>query len=93
MKLGTVLTTVAAATLVVAQPALAATRSASSLPAAGVKIGAVENRVGSRLNQSEDMVGVTALPIIAVIAALVFLGLVVLDEDSFDDIDELPDSP
>ena len=93
MKLATLVTTVAAATLVVAQPALAATRSASSLPASGMKISSVESRAGSRLGASEDGVGVGVLPIVAIIAVLVALGLLVLDDDSFEGIDDLPDSP
>jgi len=95
MKLGTVLTTVAAATLVVAQPALAATRSASSLPAAGVKITSVESRVGSPINGSEDIAVSSAvfLYMVGILGALAFLIFVVVDEDSFDDVDELPDSP
>lgn len=93
MKLGTALSALAAATLVVAQPALAATRSASSLPAAGVKVTSVEKRAASRLGASEDFVGVTVLPLIFVGLALAFLATQVLDEDSFDDIDDLPDSP
>jgi hypothetical protein len=93
MKLGTVLTTIAAATLVAAQPALAATRSASSLPAAGAKISSVEGRSGSRIGQSEELAGFGALWIVALVGALAFLVLVVADEDSFDDVDDLPASP
>jgi len=95
MKLGTVLTSIAAATLVAAQPAMAATRSASSLPAPGVKVSSVEGRSGSQVRGGEDLVfGSAAFLFIAGIigfaAALLF---VVADEDSFDDIDDLPDSP
>lgn len=93
MRLGTVLTTLAAATLVVAQPALAATRSASSLPAVGAKVFSVEGRTGSRLGTSEELVGLGFIWIIAIAGVLAVLGLVVADENSFDDIDDLPDSP
>ena len=93
MKLGTVLTTLAAATLVVAQPALAATRSASSLPAVGAKVSSVEGRVGSQMKRGEEAVGVGFLPLIGLLGALLFLVVVVGNENSFDDVDGLPDSP
>jgi len=95
MKLGTVLTTISAAALVVAQPALAATRSASSLPAVGAKVTSVEGRAGSKLRAGEDLVAgsATFLLVAAIIGVAAALLLVVADEDSFDDIDDLPDSP
>jgi hypothetical protein len=95
MKLGSVLSTLAAATFVVAQPALGATRSASSLPAVGTKVSSLESRVGSRVAQNEDLVLGSAmfLAVAAVIGIAAALLFVVADEDSFDDIDDLPDSP
>ena len=94
MKLGTALSALAAATLVVAQPALAATRSASSLPAAGVKVTSVDKRAGSRVGASEEFVGVPiAVLLIGGVAFVTFLATVVLNENSFDDLPNLPDSP
>lgn len=95
MKLGTALSALAAATLVVAQPALAATRSASSLPAAGAKVSSIEGRVGSPVGQSEEVVFGSAgfLWLVGLIGFAAALLFVVADEDSFDDIDDLPDSP
>lgn len=94
MKLGTLLTTLAATTLVVAQPALAATRSASSLPAVGTKVAAVEGRVGSPIRQSEDAVGSpNFLLIVGIIGFAAAMALLLSNDNSFDGIDDLPDSP
>lgn len=94
MKCGTVLASLSAATLLLAQPAAAATRSASSLPEVGAKVSAVDARVGSPVREGEGAVGggsaVLYLALLAAAAALVFF---VLDEDSFDDLDDLPASP
>lgn len=92
MKLGTVLATLSAATLVVAQPAVAGTRSADSLPSAGapVKIGAV--RGASRIGQREELVGVP----VAIIIAGIVVGFVILDALGVFHViwdDNGPDSP
>jgi hypothetical protein len=95
MKLGTVLASLSAATLLLAQPAAAATRSASSLPQPGAKIEAVDARVGSPIGARQNVAAGSAqfLWLVALIGFAAALIFVVADEDSFDDIDELPDSP
>ena len=93
MKLGTVLASISAATLLLAQPAAAATRSASSLPAAGVKASAIDARVGSQMGHGEELAGSSMILYLALLAAAAALIFVVADEDSFDDIDDLPASP
>ena len=95
MKLGTVLATLSAATLLAAQPATAATRSASSLPAAGAKVSAVDARVGSPVRQARNVAAGSEqfLLLVALIGFAAALAFVVFDDDSFDDLDQLPDSP
>ena len=50
-------------------------------------------RDSSIVSGNEELVGTSALVIIAALAAAAFLLLVVADEDSFDDVDDLPASP
>jgi hypothetical protein len=50
-------------------------------------------RASSTAVESEELAGSSAPLYIALLAAAAFLILVVLDEDSFDDIDDLPASP
>jgi hypothetical protein len=95
MKLGSVLASISAATLLLAQPAAAATRSASALPQAGAKVTAVDSRVGSTVRTAENVRAGSAeflwlVGLIGFAAALIFI---VADEDSFDDLDGLPNSP
>jgi len=49
-------------------------------------------RASSTVTESEELAGGSALLYIAVLAAAAFMILVVLDEESFDDVDELPAS-
>lgn len=95
MKCGTVLASLSAATLLLAQPAAAATRSASSLPDVGAKVSAVDARVGSPVREGDEVAAGSAsfLLLVALIGFAAALLFVVADEDSFDDIDELPASP
>ena len=93
MKLGTVLASVSAGILVMAQPAAASTRSVDSLPSYSAQPVQSVGRVGSPVSQSEDLVFGTALfwlvvGLIGLAAAL----LLVIDDDN-DDTDGLPDSP
>ena len=50
-------------------------------------------RAPSTVSESEELAGGSALLYLAVLAAAAFLVLVVADEDSFDDVDDLPASP
>lgn len=50
-------------------------------------------RASSDVAESEELAGGSTLFILAVLAAAAFLILVVADEDSFDDVDDLPASP
>jgi hypothetical protein len=70
----------------------------ASLVAAGVVAAplaaqAAPIRDASPVSQSEELAGTSALMILAVLAAAAFLVLVVADEESFDDVDDLPASP
>lgn len=95
MKCATVLASISAATLLLAQPAAAATRSASSLPGAGVKVSAIDARVGTPFGQADQVAGGSEniLLLLGLLGAAAFLALVVANEDSFDDVDDLPASP
>ena len=88
MKLGTVLASLSAATLLLAQPAAAATRSASSLPQPGARVEAVDARVGSPVRASERIAGNTEL---LLLLALILGGtaLIILSDDD----DPAPISP
>ena len=83
------LSAAAVAGLMLAQPAMA-TRSAQSLPAAGVKIGSVEGqgRIGSKVGESEDLRGGFIIPLIAIVA--IILGILAATSGGDDD---LPHSP
>lgn len=70
----------------------------ASLIAAGLIVSPVAAqaapvRASSGVSESEDLAGSSALLYIALLAAAAFLVLVVADEDSFDDADDLPASP
>ncbi|MGZ3173743.1 MAG: hypothetical protein ACXWJC_11990 [Croceibacterium sp.] len=67
------LSSIAVASLLVAQPAFA-TRSADSLPAPGAKLGAVHNqRVGSPVGKAERMGGGSYLAVAGLIGLLVLI--------------------
>ena len=61
--------------------------------AAPIAAQAAPVRVSSIVSENEELAGTSALVIIAALAAAAFLVLVVADEDSFDDVDDLPASP
>ena len=67
--------------------------SALSLAATPIAASAAPVRAPSEVSDSEALAGTSALMIIAALAAAAFLVLVVADEDSFDDVDDLPASP
>ena len=90
MKLGTLLASLSAATLVLAQPAAAATRSASSLPQPGAKVEAVDARLGSPLGTSERIAGNTE---VLMLLALILLGAAVIIFSGDDGPDPTPVSP
>jgi hypothetical protein len=66
---------------------------AAGLVGAPLAAQAAPVRDSSTVSESEGLVGTSALMIIAALAAAAFLILVVADEDSFDDVDDLPASP
>ena len=66
---------------------------AAGLVGAPLAAQAAPVRDSSAIAESEGLAGTSALAIIAALAAAAFLVLVVLDEDSFDDVDDLPASP
>jgi hypothetical protein len=70
-----------------------ATLSAVSLAVAPVAASAASVRAPSEVSDSEALAGTGALMILAALAAAAFLVLVVADEGSFDDVDDLPASP
>jgi len=95
MKTANLVATLSAAALAAAQPAAAATGSASSISGFGGNVPAVDARAGSSVDRGQGVAaGSDQLLLLAALigfaAALVF---VVLDDDSFDDLDELPASP
>ena len=67
--------------------------AAAGLVVAPVAAQAAPSREPSAVVEGEELVGASPLMIIAALAAAAFLILVVADEDSFDDIDDLPASP
>ena len=67
--------------------------SALSLAVAPISASAASVRSPSEVVDSEALAGTSALLYIAVLAAAALLVLVVADEDSFDDADDLPASP
>ena len=74
MKTKTLFASMALASLALAQPASAATRSSDSLPQRGVQATQSVERVGAIADEAEDLRGRRALVIIliaAVIAALI----------------------
>lgn len=66
---------------------------ATGLVAAPVVAQAAPVRASSDVTQAEDMAGGSALLYLGLLAAVAFLIFVVADEDSFDDVDDLPRSP
>lgn len=66
---------------------------AAGLVAAPVAAQAAPVRAPSDSAQSEELMGNSFVLYLALAAAAAFLILVVLDEDSFDDVDDLPASP
>ena len=67
--------------------------AAAGLVAAPVAAQAAPARESSAVTEGEELVGTSALMIIAALAVAAFLVLVVADEESFDGIDDLPASP
>ena len=70
----------------------------ASLVAAGLVVTpiaaqAAPVRASSGISETEDLAGASAIMYLALLAAAAFLILVVVDEDSFDDVDDLPASP
>ena len=90
MKLGTLLASLSAATLVLAQPAAAATRSASSLPQPGARVEAVDARLGSPVRASERIAGNTE---VVMLLALILLGAALVIFGGDDGPDPAPISP
>jgi hypothetical protein len=66
---------------------------ALSVALAPISASAAPARAPSEVSDSEALAGGSALMILAALAAAAFLILVVADEDSFDDVDDLPASP
>ena len=71
MKMKTLFASIAIAGLAFAQPASAATRSASSLPERGVQTTAAADRVGSITGEAEDANGKTIAVIILLLVVVV----------------------
>lgn len=66
---------------------------AAGLVAAPVAAQATPARTSSAVSESEQLAGTSALLYLALAAAAAAIILLVLDEDSFDDVDDLPASP
>jgi hypothetical protein len=84
---------IAAAALLFAGTASATTRSADSLPAAGVKLAPVDglSRKGTRAGQAEEFVGI---PIgILIIGGAVLTAAILELAGAIDIFDDSPDSP
>jgi len=84
---------IAAAALLFAGTASATTRSADSLPAAGVKLAPVDglSRKGTRVGQAEEFVGI---PIgILLIGGAVLTAAILELAGAIDIFDDSPDSP
>ena len=75
MKTKTLLASMAVASLAIAQPLSAATRSADSVPQRGVQSSQAADRIGSTTDEAEELRGNRFLPIVAValIVALLIL--------------------
>ena len=71
----------------------AASLVAAGLIAAPVAAQAAPIRAPSAVSESEGLAGGSAILYLAILAAAAALIFVVADEDSFDDIDDLPASP
>jgi hypothetical protein len=81
MKTKTLLASLALASLVVAQPASAATRSADSLPQTSAQPATSADRAGSIVGESEEL----GRPIIWIIALAAIIGVIIIatsDSDS-----------
>ena len=76
MKTKTLLASLAVASLAIAQPLSAATRSADSLPQRGAQSTAVADRAGSLAGESEELRGNPVIPIvlIAIVVAAIILA-------------------
>jgi hypothetical protein len=76
MKTKTLFASLAVASLAIAQPLSAATRSADSLPQRGAQSTAVADRAGSLAGESEELRGNPVIPIalIALIVAAIILA-------------------
>ena len=75
MKITTLVTSLAVASLAAAQPAAAATRSSDSIPANGVQTAAPADRAGSITADAEALRGKPLFMIIAVFGVLTLLLL------------------
>jgi hypothetical protein len=77
MKTKTLLASIALASLAMAQPISAATRSADSLPQRGVQSTSAVERVGSLDKDSEELAGrpVIAIVLVAALAAILVVAL------------------
>ena len=73
MRTKTLLASMAVASLAVAQPVSAATRSADSLPSAGVQPSVTSERIGSIAGESEELRGRPLLLIILIFGSLAAL--------------------
>ena len=69
--------------LVVSQPALAV-RSSESLPAPGVKISGVANRVGTPVKKSEDFVGIPLIGILIGVGVIITTFIIVNNDNNND---------
>ena len=76
MKTKTLFASLAVATLAIAQPLSAATRSADSLPQRSAQSAAVADRAGSIAGESEELRGSPVVPIvlIAIVIAAIILA-------------------
>ena len=74
-------------------PAFVSSLAAAGLMAAPVSAQSAATRAASNVSENEELAGVSALLYLAALAAAAFMILVVADEDSFDDVDDLPASP
>ena len=81
MKSKTFLASLALASLAVAQPVSAATRSADSLPQAGALPATSADRMGSIVGESEEL----GSPIIWIVALFAIIGVIILATTSGDD--------
>lgn len=81
MKTKTLFASLAVASLAVAQPVAAATRSAVSLPQAGAQPIATADRAGSIVGEAEEL----GNPILWVVVLFAIVGVIILGTTSSDD--------